>query len=96
MNLLRAALEWLLEKHVKEETTVSEPLNDTDSEQTAVVDPAPVIVDTPVTVADPTPATVANEGVQDFEKAFQFVADGVSKLGSAAESELIALAKKYL
>lgn len=93
MNLLRAALAWLLEKHVKEESKVSEPISDTASEQTAVVDTAPVIVETPV---EPTPATVASEGVQDFEKAFQFVADGVSKLGSAAESELIALAKKYL
>ncbi|MBP2197211.1 hypothetical protein JOJ88_002647 [Pantoea cypripedii] len=35
-------------------------------------------------------------GVQDFEQAFQFVADGVAKLGAGAKDELIALAKKYL
>ena len=96
MNLLRAALAWLLEKHVKEESKVSEPINDTTSDQTAAVDTTPVVVDTPVAVVEPTPVTVASEGVQDFEKAFQFVADGVSKLGGAAESDLIALAKKYL
>lgn len=88
MNLFRAAIAWLLTKHVKEENRVSEPLNDT-----AV--PEPIM---PVAIAETAaaPAVAVKEGVQDFEKALQFVRDGVAKLGDAAESELIALAKKYL
>lgn len=168
MNLLRAALAWLLEKHVKEEnTTMSKivlslavlagvfangttantlsiqvtddagaPLAGqavtlagdagvslsaasvtTDATGAATVDltstqpgtyqvtatledgttqsVSVVFLDVPV-VIPATPLAEAKAGVQDFEKAFQFVADGVSKLGGAAESELIALAKKYL
>ncbi|WP_261666904.1 hypothetical protein [Erwinia mallotivora] len=35
-------------------------------------------------------------GVDDFEKAWDFVKSGVEKLGDAAEAELKELAKKYL
>lgn len=70
---------------------MSEPLNDTTVDQQnvtgQVVAPAPV--------ADVAVAEV-KAGVQDFEKAFQFVADGVAQLGAGAKDELFALAKKYL
>lgn len=97
MNPFKVAITWLLTKHVKEDRKLSEPLNDSTGDQPAIIEAAPAVADAPVIVAEPViPLPAAKEGVQDFEKAFQFVAAGVAKLGSAAESELIALAKKYL
>jgi hypothetical protein len=37
-----------------------------------------------------------SEGVKDFGRAFNFVEQGVIKLGDAAKDELIELARKYL
>lgn len=97
MNPLKAALTWLLTKHVKKEKKLSEPLNDTAAEQTAIVESAPAVIDNPAIVAEPlTPLEVTKDGVEDFEKALHFVRDGIAKLGEEAESELIELAKKYL
>lgn len=183
MNLLRAALKWLLEKHVKEEkpkmskivlvlsaltgvvangtaaNTLSiqvtddtgTPLGDqvvtltadagvnlsativtTDSAGGATAEltsttsgtyqttatladgtaesisvvflevPAPVAVE-PVTEPVPQTATakavvnvLAGNMVRDFDAAFDFVRDGVEKLGETAKADLIYLAKKYL
>lgn len=83
MNIIKRAWLWLITKHDKE-VKVSEPLNDT------AVTTAPVVTET--TVEPP----VVNSSVANFDEAFAFVRDGVAKLGTAAESELIALAKKYL
>lgn len=97
MKPLKAALTWLLTKHVKKEKKLSEPLNDTAAEQASIVEPAPAMIDTPAIVAEPlSPLEVTKDGVEDFEKALHFVREGIAKLGDAAESELIALAKKYL
>jgi len=35
-------------------------------------------------------------GVNDFEQAFDFVEQGIARLGQAAKDELKLLAKKYL
>lgn len=52
------------------------------------------------TVAATTPAAtetpVADDSVNDFDSAFEFVAKGIELLGEDAKDELIALAKKYV
>lgn len=54
------------------------------------------MTDTVVEVPEATPSAEFKTGVEDFEKAFEFVTAGVKTLGDAAKDELKALAKKYL
>lgn len=68
-------------------------------------DASPQSSASPVVTADATPqpamaASAVNQdisaSVKDFTQAFNFVEQGVEKLGVAAKDELIALARKYL
>lgn len=76
-----------------EVTTMSEPLVDT------VVDAQPVVENVATDVQPGTGAAVTSP--LDAEKSafanfVAFVEHGIEKLGSEAEAELVALAKKYL
>jgi len=61
---------------------------------------APIAAEAPPAVAAATQSHDASEafseGVKDFGRAFNFVEQGVIKLGDAAKDELIELARKYL
>ena len=93
--MIKRILLWLISIYFKPATTdtktpgvetMSEPLVD------AVAAPAAVVN---VTVT-PAVADEVKAGVADFEKALEFVENGVAKLGEAAKDELKELAKKYL
>jgi hypothetical protein len=90
MNKLIAWLKNLFTK----ETIMSEPLND------VAVDPQPV-TEIPTTEIQPVETVaVVQSPLEDAKSAFSkfvsFVEHGIEKLGSEAEAELVALAKKYL
>ncbi len=61
--------------------------------------PAPEVA-APEATASPSAVSAVSEdvsdSVKDFTQAFNFVEQGVEKLGAAAKDELIALARKYL
>jgi hypothetical protein len=94
MNIFTRAWLWLITKETKE-TKMSEPVNDGTTVDHATVDLAPV-VDVQTVNENPTPAQEVKTGVQDFEKAFSFVEQGIAILGEAAKDELKSLVTKYL
>lgn len=73
---------------------MSEPLVD------AVADPQPVVDAVAADVQPATPVAVVTSPLDAEKSAFAnfvaFVEHGIEKLGSEAEAELVALAKKYL
>ena len=61
--------------------------------------PAPEVAAPAATVSSAAVSAMSEDvsaSVKDFTQAFNFVEQGVEKLGAAAKDELIALARKYL
>ncbi|WP_226790027.1 Ig domain protein group 1 domain protein [Rahnella sikkimica] len=90
---MKKLIAWLKNLFIKE-TIMSEPLVD------AAVDLQPVFENVAADVQPAAPVAVVTSPLDAEKSAFAnfvaFVEHGVEKLGSEAEAELVALAKKYL